>query len=83
MALECVHHLSVLPVPNFGRPIKGSSDDEVSEGVVKGHRIYYIFMLLQRQQLLSALGVPDFTCAIVRASNELVATLVECAVRQR
>ena len=40
-------------------------------------------MLVEGEQLLAGVSVPHFAGTIVRASDELVATLVKGAIRQR
>ena len=83
VAFQSVHHLPIVRVPNFGSLVERASDYKVAEGVVKGHRVDHILVLLQTQQLGSCLGVQHFASPVVRARDELVAGLVEGAVRQR
>ena len=73
-------HLTIISVPNFGCPVKWACDYEVAERIVEGHGVDDIFVFLQRKELLSALGVPDFASSIIRASYELISCFVEGAV---
>lgn len=76
-------HLSVVGIPNFRCPIEGTGHNEVSKGIIEGHGVDHIFMLLQRKQFSTTLGVPYFTCSIVGARNELVSRFIKGTVRQR
>ena len=56
---------------------------DLPEGVVEGHGVDDVGVLVQGKKLLSGVGVPDLAGAIVRASDELVSGLVEGTVGQR
>jgi hypothetical protein len=62
---------------------EGSGDDFVSVGIVEGDGVDYVAVALQRQQLVPGYRVPHLARAVVTAGDELVARLVEGAVRQR
>ena len=83
MALERVHHIASVTVPNFCRLVEATRHDQITEGVVERHRVNDVFMLLETQQFTTALGVPHLTCPIVAARDKFVSRLVECAIRQR
>ena len=53
------------------------------EGVVEGHRVDDVGVLVQGEEFLAGVGVPDLASAIVRSCDELVTGLVESAVGQR
>ena len=50
------------------------------EGIVEGHSVDHIGVLIEGEQFLARVGVPDFTSAIVTTSDELASTLVEGTV---
>ena len=50
------------------------------EGVIKRHAIDDIVMLVEREKLFTRVGIPNFTSAIVGASDELVSALVKGTV---
>jgi len=65
MPLQCVIQLSSLGVPNLGLLVKATSNDFVSEGVIEGHGVYDIVMVIKGKQFFSRHCVPDLACAIV------------------
>jgi hypothetical protein len=62
---------------------EGTRDDLVAVGVIERDRVYDVPMALEGQQLVTRDCVPDLASAIVTAGDELIAGLVEGAVRQR
>jgi hypothetical protein len=52
------------------------------EGVIEGHAVDHIVVLVQGKQFLARVGVPNFTGSIVGASDEFVTALVEGTVCQ-
>ena len=50
------------------------------EGVVEGHRVHYVRVLVKRQQFLSRVRVPHLARAIVAPRDELASILVEGAI---
>jgi hypothetical protein len=50
------------------------------EGVIEGHAVDNIAVLVQGKQLLARVRVPDFASPIVRASDEFVSAFVEGTV---
>jgi hypothetical protein len=50
------------------------------EGVIERHAIDNIIMLVEGEQLLARVGIPNFTSSIVGASDELVSALVKGTV---
>lgn len=65
------------------RLTEGSRNDLVTVGVIEGDRVYDVPMAFKREQLITGDRVPDLASAVITASDELVARLVEGAVRQR
>ena len=53
------------------------------EGVIEGHAVDHIVVLVQGKQFFSRVGVPNFAGPIVGASDEFVTALVEGTVRKR
>ena len=52
-------------------------------GVVEGHRVDDVRVLVEGKQFLARVRVPDLARAVVAARDELAAALVEGAVRER
>ena len=52
-------------------------------GVVEGHRVDDIRVLVERKQFLARVGVPHLARAVIAARDELAAALVEGAVGER
>lgn len=80
MSLEGVLHLAVVGVPYLGCFIEGTSDNQISKWIIEGHSINDVFVLLERQQLVTCLGIPDLACPIIRSCNEFVTRLVESTI---
>ena len=53
------------------------------EGVVEGHRVDDVGVLVKRKQLLARVRVPHLARAVVAACDELAAAFVEGAIRER
>ena len=83
MSLERVHHLASNTVPNLRRLVEATSHNEITEGVVKGHRADDVLVLFETEQFAATLGVPDLASPIVASRDKLIARLVEGAIRQR
>ena len=62
---------------------KQNEEEDLPVGVVEGHRVDDVGVLVERKQLLARVGVPDLARAVVAAGDEAVARLVEGAVGQR
>ena len=52
------------------------------EGVIEGHAVDHIVMLVEGEQLFAGVGVPNLAGAIVGTGNEFVSALVEGTVGQ-
>ena len=52
------------------------------EGVVEGHSVDDVCVLVERKELLARVGVPNLACSVIGASDEFATILVECAVCQ-
>ena len=52
------------------------------EGVIEGHAVDHIVVLVQGKQFLARVGVQNFTGSIVGASDEFVTAFVEGTVCQ-
>ena len=50
------------------------------EGVIEGHAVDHIVMLVEGEQLFAGVGVPNLAGAIVGTGNEFVSALVEGTV---
>lgn len=83
MAFQSVVPLAGGRVPDFGFSVEGAGHDFVSVGVVKGHRVHDVGVLIEGEQLLAGNGVPDLAGSVVGACDEFVSRLVECAIGQR
>jgi hypothetical protein len=69
-------------VPDLSFAIERAGDDLVAEWVIEGHSIHDISVFIEREQLLSRVGVPNFARAIVATSDKLASILVERTVGQ-
>jgi len=74
--------LASVGVPDLGFFVERSCDDFVSERVIEGHSVDDVIVIIQREQLFSCHGVPDLASSVVGPRNELVTTLVKCAISQ-
>lgn len=83
VALERVVALAGVRVPDLRLPVEGAGHDFVSVGVVEGHRVDDVRVLVEGKQFLARVRVPDLARAVVAARDELAAALVEGAVRER
>jgi len=54
--------------------------ENLPEGIIEGHAVDHIVVLVQRKQFLARVGVPNFAGSIVGASDEFVTALVEGTV---
>ena len=70
-------------VPDLGGLVETAGRYSVSERVVKRDTVHHVFVALQRENLLSRLGLPHLACSIVATSYEVVSVLVEGAISQR
>ena len=50
------------------------------EGVIEGHSVDYISVLIQGEQFLARIRIPDFASTIIAACNKLASTFVEGAI---
>ena len=53
------------------------------KGIIEGHAVHDVRVLVQRKQLLARIRVPHLAGPIVGARNELITVLVERAVSKR
>ena len=82
VTLQSMVQLASVGVPDLGFFVERSCDDFVSERVIEGHSVDDVIVIIQREQLFSCHGVPDLASSVVGPRNELVATLVKCAISQ-
>ena len=61
---------------------EGTRNDLVSVGIIECDGVHDVSVAFQGQQFVTSNCVPYFASTIITASNELVAGLVECAIRQ-
>ena len=80
VTLQSMVQLASVSVPDFGFFVERSCYDFVSERVIEGHAVDHVIVVVQREQLFSSHGVPDFASSIVGPRNELITTLVKCAI---
>ena len=57
-------------------------NDYLPVGIVKGHGIHNVGVLVQGEQFLTGISVPYLACPIVWSCDEFVARLVECTICQ-
>lgn len=82
VTLQSMVQLASVGVPDLGFFVERSCDDFVSERVIEGHSVDDVIVIIQREQLFSCHGVPDLASSVVGPRNELVTTLVKCAISQ-
>lgn len=80
VTLQSMVQLASVGVPDLGFFVERSCDDFVSERVIEGHAVDHVIVVIQREQLFSSYGVPDLASSVVGARNELITTLVKCAI---
>lgn len=83
VTLERMVPLPRVGIPNLRLSVEGASDDFVAVRVIEGHSVDDIGMLIEGEQLLARVCVPNFARAVVAARDELASVLVEGAVGQR
>ena len=75
--------MACVSVPNLRLSIEGTGHDFVAVGVVERHCVDDVGVVVEREQLLSRVRVPDLARAIVATSDELVTAFVKRAICQR
>ena len=70
-------------IPNLRLPIEGAGHDFVAVGVVERHCVDDVGVVVEREQLLPRVRIPDLARAIVAPSDELVTAFVKRAICQR
>jgi len=80
VTLQSMVQLASVGVPDLGFFVERSCDDFVSERVIEGHSVDDVIVIIQREQFFSCHGVPDLASSVVGPRNELVTTLVKCAI---
>jgi len=83
VAFERVVALASLGIPNLGLLVEGAGHNFISVRIIEGHAVDHVGMLVQTQQLLAGVGVPDLASTVVAACNELVSIFVKRTVRER
>ena len=67
-------------IPNLGFAIERAGDDFVAVWIVESHRVDNICMLIEREELLARVSVPNLASSIIATSDESAAALVEGAI---
>ena len=80
VALQGVHALAILRVPDFRGLIEGTCGNEVPEGVVKAEAVDNILVASEGQKLFSGGSVPDLTGFVVTSGDEFVSIFIKGAV---
>jgi hypothetical protein len=75
--------LSKEPVTILSLQIQIEPTKNLPVRIIEGHAVDHVGMLVQTQQLLAGVGVPDLASTVVAACNELVSIFVKRTVRER
>ena len=82
MACEGGNWFSADCVPEFCCFVEGASGYFGAKGDVEGHAVDCVFVSFEGVDEVTSAGVPDLASAVVAASDEFVAVLVEAAVSE-
>jgi len=82
MAFKRVVALASLSIPYLGLLVERAGHNFIAVRIIESHAVDNIGVLVETEQLLARVGVPNLASTIVAACNELVAILVKCTISE-
>lgn len=77
---SCNNFVSALKLVSMMKARYNNLNRYLPERVIEGHAVDHVVVLVQREQLLPRVCIPNLTGPVVAARDELVSTLVESAI---